>query len=143
MTMSLARGLTTINTKRAKRKPPTAKQLERYKVLLKAHNKDMRRMHCPNMQMTLDEYVDYCQGYYKPKFTSQSTSTYNTYCPPEVRETPNYPSLSNNMSGSTAKKEPMKYTGTLIKGIATMHKSNAVPIINKEEALDIARMRRG
>ena len=26
------------------------------------------------------------------------------------------------------------YTGTLVKGIATMHKSNAVPVINKEEA---------
>ena len=44
---------------------------------------------------------------------------------------------------TTGKKEPMKYTGTLIKGIATMHKSNAVPVINKEEATDIARMRRG
>ena len=30
-----------------------------------------------------------------------------------------------------------------MKGIATMHKSNAVPVINKEEATDIARMRRG
>ena len=44
---------------------------------------------------------------------------------------------------TTGKKEPMKYTGTLVKGIATMHKSNAVPIISQEEATDIARMRRG
>ena len=44
---------------------------------------------------------------------------------------------------TTGKKEPMKYTGTLVKGIATMHKSNAVPVINKQEATDIARMRRG
>ena len=36
----------------------------------------------------------------------------------------------------------MQYTGTLIKGIATMHKSNAVPIMNKEQAIDIANMRR-
>ena len=141
MTMHLARGLSTINTKKAKRKPPTAKQMERYKILLRAHNKDMRRMHCTNMQMTIEEYVDYCQGYYKPKANPQRTA--DAYVPPEVRETTNYPSLSNNMSGSTARKEPMKYTGTLIKGIATMHKSNAVPIINKQEALDIARMRRG
>ena len=42
-----------------------------------------------------------------------------------------------------AKKEPMKYTGTLVKGIATMHKSNAVPVINQKEAEDIAKMRRG
>ena len=45
-------------------------------------------------------------------------------------------------AGNTAKKENMKYTGTLVKGIATMHKSNAVPIISREEATDIANMRR-
>lgn len=44
---------------------------------------------------------------------------------------------------TTAKKEAEKYTGTLVKGIATMHKSNAVPVINQQEATDIARMRRG
>jgi hypothetical protein len=36
----------------------------------------------------------------------------------------------------------MKYTGTLVKGIATMHKSNAVPVISQQEAEDIAKMRR-
>ena len=34
------------------------------------------------------------------------------------------------------------YTGTKIKGIGTMHKSNAVPIFSDEEAIDIAKMRR-
>ena len=38
--------------------------------------------------------------------------------------------------------EVMKYTGVLVKGIATMHKSNAVPIIDQEQATDIANMRR-
>lgn len=46
-------------------------------------------------------------------------------------------------AGGGTKKESPKYTGTLVKGIATMHKSNAVPIISQEEATDIARMRRG
>jgi len=46
-------------------------------------------------------------------------------------------------SGDTAKKENPKYTGTLVKGIATMHKSNAVPVISQQEAEDIAKMRRG
>lgn len=40
-------------------------------------------------------------------------------------------------------KAPEKvYTGTKIKGIGTMHKSNAVPIFSDEEAVDIAKMRR-
>lgn len=34
------------------------------------------------------------------------------------------------------------YTGTKVKGIATMHKSNAVPVFSNEEAQDISRMRR-
>jgi hypothetical protein len=34
------------------------------------------------------------------------------------------------------------YTGTKIKGIGTMHKSNAVPIFSDEEAVAIATMRR-
>tara|TARA_B100000029_G_C17155042_1_gene807467 strand:- start:11 stop:379 length:369 start_codon:yes stop_codon:yes gene_type:complete len=40
------------------------------------------------------------------------------------------------------KKEQQKYTGTNILGIATMHKSNMVPITNKQAAKDIAKMRR-
>ena len=43
---------------------------------------------------------------------------------------------------STAKPERPTYTGTLIKGISTMHKSNAVPIIDEQEAKDHASMRR-
>lgn len=43
---------------------------------------------------------------------------------------------------SCTKKESPVYTGSLVVGIATMHKSNAVPVINKEQATDIARMRR-
>jgi len=43
----------------------------------------------------------------------------------------------------TEKKETLMYTGTLVKGIATMHKSNAVPGINEEQMKDISRMRRG
>lgn len=35
------------------------------------------------------------------------------------------------------------YTGDKLLGIATMHKSNSVPIFKKEDAEDIARMRRG
>jgi hypothetical protein len=50
---------------------------------------------------------------------------------------------NENTRGSTAKVESKKYTGSLVIGIATMHKSNAVPIINDEQAKDISRMRRG
>jgi hypothetical protein len=35
------------------------------------------------------------------------------------------------------------YTGTKVLGIATMHKSNAVPVFAAEDAVEISRMRRG
>ena len=54
---------------------------------------------------------------------------------------PKIPSLP--FSGGACTKPPDKiYTGTMIKGIATMHKSNAVPVFSDEQAIDIARMRR-
>ena len=51
------------------------------------------------------------------------------------------PSL--NTAGGVATLAPAKvYTGTKVKGIATMHKSNAVPVFSDEEAIDISKMRR-
>lgn len=44
--------------------------------------------------------------------------------------------------GSTAPVHKV-YTGDKIIGIATMHKSNAVPVFSDEQAVDISRMRRG
>lgn len=61
-----------------------------------------------------------------------------------IRDTgPRIPSLNGgaDMSPATLKPVPV-YTGTKIKGIGTMHKSNAVPIFSDEQAIDIARMRR-
>ena len=43
-------------------------------------------------------------------------------------------SLDTNLA-YTEKRGSMKYTGTLVKGIATMHKSNAVPVINEEQTV--------
>ena len=60
---------------------------------------------------------------------------------PYIRETPKIPSRDTGI-GSATKAAPKVYTGTLIKGIATMHKSNAVPVLNDEQAIEISRMRR-
>jgi len=45
--------------------------------------------------------------------------------------------------GSSTASISKVYTGTKVKGIATMHKSNAVPVFSDEEAVEISRMRRG
>lgn len=61
---------------------------------------------------------------------------------PACRETPKIPSLPFTGAPCPKKENPV-YTGDKIKGIGTMHKSNAVPVFSDEEARDIATMRRG
>ena len=52
------------------------------------------------------------------------------------------PSVKGNI-GDTYMLPKKQYTGTKLIGIATMHKSNLVPIFSSEEAIEVARMRRG
>lgn len=59
------------------------------------------------------------------------------------RSTEHIPSLGVVGDGDCTKKVPQQYTGTAIVGIATMHKSNAVPVFSVEDAKEISRMRRG
>lgn len=54
---------------------------------------------------------------------------------------PRIPSLPFTGEACTVGEQKV-YTGDKIKGIGTMHKSNAVPIFTDEQARDIARMRR-
>ena len=67
--------------------------------------------------------------------------TYKLSTPVGRTNTNHIPSL--NSGAGVATLAPAKvYTGTKVKGIATMHKSNAVPVFSNEEAIDISRMRR-
>lgn len=64
--------------------------------------------------------------------------------PPIHRSTPKIPSLNSGFAvGPASKPEKKVYTGTNIIGIATLHKSNAVPVFSNAEAIEIANMRRG
>ena len=66
-----------------------------------------------------------------------------------INAVPNYrddlgdmPATSDVICSNGNKRESTKYTGTLLKGIATMHKSNAVPITSGEQAIEISQMGR-
>jgi hypothetical protein len=64
--------------------------------------------------------------------------------PRYVRETSEIPSLNSIPTGVCPPPARKEYTGDLIVGIATMHKSNAVPVMRgTSQAEDIAKMRRG
>jgi len=82
-----------------------------------------------------------------PKF---STGPYNAprktmsdFMPrtPPGRETPKIVSQDTGWV-PCVKVTDQNYTGTKIRGIGTMHKSNAVPVFSDEEARDISSMRR-
>ena len=60
---------------------------------------------------------------------------------PAGRETPKAASLDTGFV-TCAKTFQNTYTGDKIKGIGTMHKSNAVPVFTDNEAKEIASMRR-
>ena len=58
-----------------------------------------------------------------------------------IRETKYIPSLNSNI-GNTSKIETTKYSGAHLLGIAVLHKSCLQPVFSKQEATEIARMRR-
>jgi len=60
---------------------------------------------------------------------------------PEGRNTTAHIKSVDTGGNAVLKPSPI-YTGTKVKGIATMHKSNAVPVFSDEEAIDISKMRR-
>jgi hypothetical protein len=61
---------------------------------------------------------------------------------PYRRETVRYPSLNSGVGTATVPPQKV-YTGDAMIGIGQLHKSNAVPIFSKEDAIDISKMRRG
>lgn len=144
MTMHLIQGVNTSNTR--KRKPKmTQKNLHRWAQEMKQFNKYAKQI--GDQPLTLDQYIDYVHGKGLPrkerKFKELVSKPPVTY-----RSTSHIPSADMaTASGDTYKKEAKQYTGERkLLGIATMHKSNMVPIFEdadgKQYAKDLARMRR-
>jgi hypothetical protein len=132
--------LTTTNYKKRKTKMTKARVLQ-LEEGHKSHNKFLKSIKLA--PVTYDEYVDYVHG--RTPHTRKPAPEPLKVVADYRRQVPTIPSLpvtTEGMQNACARKEPQKYTGTLIKGIATMHKSNAVPVINDEQAREISSMRR-
>ena len=108
------------STSKAKKRKPTAKQRQ-----LQADWEKLLKKYEPK----------------KPIAKTKDTWAYSLGKPAR-RETPKIPSLPFTGEPCLKKANPV-YTGDKIKGIGTMHKSNAVPIFTDEQAVEIATMRRG
>jgi hypothetical protein len=77
-----------------------------------------------------------------PKTKPNSLSSTYRLTIPEGRNTTAHIKSVDTGGGNATLKPSKVYTGTKVKGIATMHKSNAVPVFSDEEAIDISKMRR-
>jgi hypothetical protein len=77
----------------------------------------------------------------KKQLKTQLSESYSLKIPKGRNTTAHIKSLDTGL-GNAVLKPAKQYTGTKVKGIATMHKSNAVPVFSDEEAVDIAKMRR-
>ena len=114
-------------------------------MIIHTHQKSKKRKLNAKQRELRDSWNELVQKYApkKPlkivKVTASPVVTKQT-----IRETPNYPSLSSFVPGGGCTKpiHGKVYTGTAMKGIGTLHKSNAVPIFTDEEARDQAAMRR-
>ena len=140
MSMHMIKGIYVPSSKKRK-----AKKLDMAKMEIewRRYNKDMRRNNLHKLQFeSLDEYVLYCSGKLKPK-----KKEFVPYVPKETprQQTKNYASVSEETipdARSCRRKERQVYTGTYIIGIATMHKSNAVPVGRGDDPKHYAQMRR-
>jgi hypothetical protein len=89
-----------------------------------------------------EQYQQWLDSHKPTKFIKpiQEKFTYSLSAP-AGRETKHIPSLNTGNVAAT-KPAPKVYTGDKVLGIATLHKSNAVPVFNSEEAVEISKMRR-
>lgn len=113
-------------------------------MLIYTHQKSRKRKPTAKQRQLQADWEALVQKHTPKKVVSRSKV--EPYTPPKVyvRETPHYPSLiTNKPAACTKPTKGVTYTGSNMLGIATMHKSNAVPVFSAEEALETARMRRG
>jgi hypothetical protein len=102
------------------------------------YNKLMKRLR--SKQMTLETYKLYRAGKLRRsrgKSAVKSPLETTSY----IRPSPIIVS-GDGIGTFVGKKEENKYTGNKLIGIATMHKSNMVPVFSKEAAQEISSMRR-
>lgn len=93
----------------------------------------------PRLRKSLEQFIAYKYG------LSYSNVVNHRTLPPEEKpyQRPEQKIESKNSGFVPVSEQTQKeYTGDVVTGIATMHKSNGVPVINQQQAEDLASMRR-
>ena len=146
--------LSNITTKKRQEKITKSKQLELERGW-RDRNQRLKEMHLP--KETFEQYMEWVYGRGKKEIkkknnrnqSSQTNATTYSQNTSDVqnksaRQTNNdrYESLKTWVTGPCSSKPSPTYTGEKMIGISQMAKSNAVPVFNIDEIIDIARMRR-
>lgn len=135
--------LSTISTKKKEQKITKAKQAELERDW-KERNESLKKMGMP--KQSFDQYMEWRYGRGKKSKTETKFRPASASLSPQkvdqVRETKKV-SMGPWDPSECAVRPSTRYTGSAMIGIATMHKSNMVPVFSNKEAEDISKMRRG
>ncbi len=150
--------LSTTSTKKRKETLTKAKQNELERQW-RERNVRLKQMHLP--KETFEQFLDWVYGRSK-KTSSEKTNKSQSSTPIATRSneiskksksvhhnnivdpahSPQPKSLSSWITGPVSSKPSPIYTGSKVLGISQMAKSNAIPVFNQNEIIDVARMRR-
>lgn len=141
MTMHIVRGMNSVRNKKPSFKMTKAKLAE----WQADHVKDNKWRKQQGMsKISFEEYCDNRLGKVakpKTKFTTLKVDNNVSYLEQHRNMYPSHPMTG---AADTSKRESPVYSGERkLLGIATMHKSNMVPVFSNDEAVELARMRRG
>lgn len=163
MSMHLERGLSTTSTKKRKEKMTKARLAELDQGW-RDRNVRLKQMSLP--KETFEQYLEWVYGKGKKAKGPANIVTENSKANAKLDKTktkdtgawessnsvtgttdkgistPNSISTRPWITGPCATKPSPTYTGDKVVGIATMHKSNAVPIFSDDEAKEVSSMRR-
>ena len=113
---------------RAKRKVPMREKLI-------SECKEFNKGLSPRLRKSLEQYVAYKYGYGQVNLRVAPQEE-------QIYRRPEQKVSSHGTSFCPGETKVNTYTGDVIQGVATMHKSNAIPVINQQQAEDCATMRR-
>jgi hypothetical protein len=88
-----------------------------------------------------EQWLSKHKAAYTPKVSKYEPLVYSLPTPIGRTNTKHIPSVDTGLSVAPARTRNV-YTGEEMIGIGQLHKSNAVPVFRKQDAEDIARMRR-
>lgn len=138
----------TSKSRKCKEKVTKAKQ-EELERNWRNRNQRLKEMHLP--KETFEQYLEWVYGHGKKEKKKDNTNRTAMPNKPNVpiRNCQEIPQQTKRLGtravvdhGGCTKKPAPVYTGSEMVGIATMHKSNMVPIFSSKEAEDISKMRR-